>query len=139
MVIYNYNNKTFSVADIRSASQISSNSIAQPWDVVWSDYFIYVSVPDLGTVNVLDRFTKNVITTINIGSNPLGLYVDNNKNRLYIANGVAVTVVNTLTNSIIRTISIDNPIIIRQNPVDNNIYILSSNDKRISMIDGGYC
>ena len=63
---------------------------------------LYVSNTQDDSVSVLNIATQNTIATINVGSTPEGISIDNANHRLYVANWGSnnVSVIDTKTNTL---------------------------------------
>jgi len=78
-----------------------------------------------GTLTVLDA-SGNVLGPIALGARPIGLGVNATTNRIYVANGSGITVIDGTTSSIIDTITDPNivaPIAVAVNSTTNTIYV----------------
>ena len=75
--------------------------------------FAYASIPAGNVVAVVNTSTETVITTIPVGSNPKGLAISPDSNKVYVAvgSGSAIKVIDTATNTVINTFALGfNPI-----------------------------
>lgn len=83
------------------------------------------------TVSVIDNSTKNVIATIPVGKNPIGLEISQDGSKLYTANSGSydVSVINTATNTIIEVLPAKGkPVGIGITP-DGKVYVIVSHPR----------
>jgi YVTN family beta-propeller protein len=98
---------------------------------------VYVTDWDDGTVTVLDG-SGTLLSTIALAARPLGVAVDPTANRIYVANGNSISVIDGATNSLIGTIvdpNIINPGAVAVNPTTNTIYVAQGSNP-LAVIDG---
>ncbi len=102
---------------------------------------IYV-VSDYGTtgfVSVVDGSTDAFSTSIVVGSNPYGISVNPETNKIYVANygSGTVSVIDGSTDSVSTTIPVGtNPVGVAVNPVSNTIYVANWGSQSVSVISG---
>ncbi len=82
---------------------------------------------------------QSVLTTVRVGSQPIGVAVNPSTNRIYVANNGSsnVSVIDGTTNIVITTIPVGSqPIGVAVNPSTNRIYVANSSSSNVSVIDG---
>jgi YVTN family beta-propeller protein len=96
---------------------------------------VYVTDWYDGTVTVLDG-SGNLLSTI--AARPLGVAVDPTANRIYVANGNSISVIDGTTNSVIAAIvdpNIISPGAVAVNPTTSTIYVAQGSNS-LAVIDG---
>lgn len=94
------------------------------------------------TLDVIDGAANTVIATVQLGSQPTGMWVNKVTNKLYITDPTdeTVTVVNGVTNGIDAVIQLPGtrprPVAIDVNPVTNKIYVGEYRVASVAVIDG---
>lgn len=85
-------------------------------------------------------FADQLIETIPVGNNPVGIAVNPNTNRIYVSNinNNTISIIDGSTNSVVDTISVNSPSDVSTNSVTNMIYVVEGqvNHPAISVIDG---
>ena len=84
-----------------------------PYRVVVAGNHIYVANLGDNSVSVIERSTKTLVKTIDVGDSPLGLAAKPDGSRIYVSNHAdgatdvpnTVTVINTATNTVVATIA----------------------------------
>ncbi len=90
-----------------------------------------------GTVTVIDSDSDTVLTTIDVGTSPSGIWVDTVANLVYVTNqgSNTVSVINGRTNEVIATIPVGTlPIDIVGNPATNRLYVVNQGGGSVSVI-----
>lgn len=98
---------------------------------------VYVTDWDDGTVTVLDG-SGNLLSTITLAARPLGVAVDPTANRIYVANGNSISVIDGAINSVIGAIvdpNLTSPVAVAVNPTTNTIYVAQGSNS-LAVIDG---
>ncbi|MBI1927874.1 T9SS type A sorting domain-containing protein [Candidatus Poribacteria bacterium] len=83
---------------------------------------------------------QTVVATIPVGNSPIGVGVNPNTNRIYVANSSdrTVSVIDGDTNTVMATVPVQmDPRGVGVNPTTNRIYIANRNSNSVSVIDGG--
>ncbi|HYL67470.1 MAG TPA: fibronectin type III domain-containing protein [Nitrosopumilaceae archaeon] len=85
---------------------------------------------------VHNAFADTYVDTIQVGSNPYGVDVNSNTNKIYVANygSGTVSVINGSTDKVVNTIGASNPFRLAVNPITNQIYLTDSSG--LVVIDG---
>jgi len=78
---------------------------------VYVSNFTYCCSVGPGTISVIDTSTYNVVATIPVGNNPTGMAITPDGTRLYVSEafGGEISVIDTSSNTIINSISVQNP------------------------------
>jgi len=100
---------------------------------------IYVPNSSSNYVSVIDGNTNAVITTVTVGTNPVGVGVNLTTHKIYVANQGShnVSVIDGITNDVISTISVGAfPEGVNVNPTTNRIYITNQGSNNVSVING---
>jgi len=85
------------------------------------------------------HISPTVVATIGVGSSPVGVGVNPNTNRIYVANQVSndVSVIDGATNAVVATIPVGaGPAGVGVNTTTNRIYVDSEASQSVSVIDG---
>ena len=102
---------------------------------------VYVANKGSNTVSVIAPTTDKVITTIEVGSNPVGVAVTPDGSKVYVTNEVSstVTVINTAMNTATAAIAVGpNPLGVSVTPDGSRVYVANSNPSgqgTVSVID----
>jgi YVTN family beta-propeller protein len=74
-----------------------------------TNFYPYASITN--TVQVINTSTNAVVSTITVGSQPLGVAITPDGTKVYVANDASATVsvINTATNAVIKTITLGTP------------------------------
>ncbi len=93
-----------------------------------------------GTVSVIDTATNAVVSTVTVGSEPLGAAVHPGGTRAYVTNQVAisgtVSVINTTTNGVVATVPVGSrPSGVAVKLPGDRVYVTNRDDKTVSVID----
>lgn len=97
----------------------------------------YVANNGANTVSVIDVSTNAVVQTIPVGSNPTGLAVTPDGNRVYVANYASndVSVIDTSTNIVVATIPVPGTSYgVAVTPDGSRVYVANHHPQRISVI-----
>ncbi|MDB4902642.1 MAG: beta-propeller fold lactonase family protein [Mucilaginibacter sp.] len=100
--------------------------------------YAYITNSGDGTVSVIDIATNTVVSTITVGSNPTGVSVSTDNNRVYVSNqnSNSVSAINTSTNKVISTIPVGtNPTGLVVSPDGSWVYVANLNDGTVSVIN----
>lgn len=100
---------------------------------------IYVPNSSSNNVSVIDGNSNTVITTITVGTNPVGVGVNPATNRIYVTNqgSHSVSVIDGFTHVVIATIMVGaSPEGVNVNPATNRIYITNRGSNNVSVING---
>jgi YVTN family beta-propeller protein len=100
----------------------------------------YVPNHGEGTVSVVDTANNAVVTTITVGSEPLGAAVDPAGARAYVTNQVAidgtVSVIDTALNGVVATVHVGvGPSGVAVKLPGDRVYVTNRDDKNVSVID----
>lgn len=99
--------------------------------------FVYIANSNDNTVSVINRLTT-AVTTIPVGTSPIGVSVNPDGKKVYVANYGSnnVSVINTSDNSIVKTINVGkNPHGIAVSNDGKRAYVTNSGDNKITIID----
>ncbi len=105
---------------------------------------LYVTNAGDNNVSVVDTATNLEITTIPVGTSPAGLDVTPDRSRLYVANtneplggGLfgTVSVINTGTNSVVKTINLEGAEAVAVTPDGDHVYVSRRFPSGVSLID----
>jgi len=99
---------------------------------------IYTVYSSSNSISVSDAVSNQVITTIQVGSNPVAIAVNPVNNRVYVANrdDNTVSVINGDTNKLACNISVDRePVDIAVNPNTNRIYVANWTGYTITVLE----
>jgi YVTN family beta-propeller protein len=91
-----------------------------------------------GTVSVIDTATDTVIATVNVGEQPVGVAVNPQGTRVYVANldNHNISVIDTAINTVIATVNVGNtPSGVAVNPQGTKVYVTNNGDNTVSVID----
>ncbi len=100
--------------------------------------YAYITNPANGTVSLIDTVTNNVIATVNVGINPLGVAVSYDKKRVFVTNVYSdtVSVIDTATNTVIATVNgFNEPWGVAISPDGERVYVANSGSDTVSIID----
>ncbi len=97
-------------------------------------------IPNFGdnTVSVINTSTNTVVTTITVGTSPLGVTVSPDGNRVYITNydGGTVSVINTATNTVSATLTVGTfPTGVIVSPDGTRLYVLNNGTGTVSVFN----
>ena len=114
-----------------SVSKLGTINVLQP------SVCAYVTNMGSKNVSVIDTFTNLVFATINVGHYPLGVVVNPNGTKVYVANmDGTVSIIDTSTNNVIGTIEVGNyPYGIAVNPDGTKVYAANYGSNNVSVID----
>ncbi len=99
---------------------------------------IYVANGGSNTVSVIDGATNTVLSTISVGSYPVGVGVNSSTNRIYVSKRPSgpVSVIDGATNTVLSTISVgSNPYGVGVNSSTNRIYVANTDSNTVSVIE----
>ena len=99
---------------------------------------IYEANSSNNTISVIDGSNNSLLTTVNVGNNPVGIAVNTNTNLIYTANAFSgnVSVVDGTNNSLVATVNLGgDPGHIAVNPNTNLIYVADFSGN-VSVING---
>jgi|GEM_PF-974061 len=99
---------------------------------------IYEANSSNNTISVIDGSNNSLLTTVNVGNNPVGIAVNINTNLIYTANAFSgnVSVVDGTNNSLVATVNLGgDPGHIAVNPNTNLIYVADFSGN-VSVING---
>ncbi|MEH7149806.1 hypothetical protein V7095_05075, partial [Bacillus thuringiensis] len=135
LYIANYDSQNVSIVDETTFASIATIPTANPRDIVASvnQMRVYV-INTAGFVNAIDADTNNLFPAIPVGSFPLSLAIDDDANRLYVANRNTgnVSVIDTQSNGVIATFTnglLNEAITLDQT---HNLLYIAANDSSIS-------
>ncbi len=100
--------------------------------------YAYISNHYDGTVSVIDTADNTVLTTVTVGSYPLGVAVNPAGTMAYVANYNAdtVSVIETNTNTVVATVPVgDSPMGVTINPTGTRVYVTNEIGNSVSVID----
>ncbi len=98
--------------------------------------FAYITNYESNSVSVVDVDRNVVVATIPVGSQPVGVAVNNAGTRIYIANFDSVSVIDGASNSVIATVPVTNePSGVAVNPAGTRVYVSNYHGATISVID----
>ena len=113
-----------------SASAVAVNPITNE---------IYLTIPQNGTVSVIDGATS-AITTIPVGSNPFSLAINPVTNKIYVANNGSnnITVIDGATNATttLTDSTASGPNAVAVDALTNQIYVANSGSATVTVING---
>ncbi|WP_082232078.1 YncE family protein [Halobacillus massiliensis] len=90
------------------------------------------------TVTVIDTKTDQLIDTITVGNNPIGIEITPNGRKVYVANQLdgTVSVIDTVNHIVIDTIPLgNNPVSMRITPDGTRAYVTLSGSNTVAVID----
>ncbi|MDB5004246.1 MAG: beta-propeller fold lactonase family protein, partial [Mucilaginibacter sp.] len=99
---------------------------------------LYIPNFDANTVSVINATTNTLLTTVPVGTNPYGVMVSHDYNRVYIANQGSndVSVIYMPTNRVLATIpGFSTPGAIAVSPDNQTIYVANSGSNTVAIID----
>jgi YVTN family beta-propeller protein len=97
---------------------------------------IYVTNHDAGTLTIMDG-ASNTTASVFLGSGPYDVAVNPVTNKIYVADGLAVDVIDGLTNALITSVSPGTTASkLAVNPVTNKIYVANFVGDNVTVIDG---
>jgi gliding motility-associated-like protein len=100
--------------------------------------FGYITNAGSNNVSVIDISTNSVVATVPVGSNPIGVAISPDGQRVYVSNkgSKSVSVINTSNNTVASAITVGNsPIGLGVSPDGSKVYIANSGDGTISIIN----
>ena len=100
--------------------------------------FAYIPNGGSNNVSVIDTATNTVVSTIAVGSGPIGVTVNATGTRVYVSNLVSnsVSVIDTATNAASATVPVGaSPGGIAVNPAGTRVYVANLDTNSISVID----
>ncbi len=149
--VYVVNNadKTVSVISAASNTVIATIPVGQGSlrAVVSADgNRLYVTNAGENNVSVIDTHTRLELTKIAVGMSPAGLDVTPDRTRLYVANTTdpqsgggsvvgTVSVIDTTTNAVIKTIDVDSAEAVATNPAGSRVYVSQRFHSGVTAID----
>ncbi|WP_410507714.1 PGF-pre-PGF domain-containing protein [Methanosarcina hadiensis] len=114
-----------------SVSKLGTINVLQP--------SLYAYITNMGSknVSVIDTSTNLVIATINVGHYPLGVVVNPDGTKAYVANmDGTVSIIDTSTNNVIGTMEVGNyPYGIAVSPDGAKVYVANYGSNNVSIID----
>ncbi len=119
---------------------ITASITAIPVDANGYAYIISNQNPGttLNSVSVVGTVDNNLITTIKVGTDPIGIAANPDGSRVYVTNTLngTVSVINTSTNTVVATIPVGSyPWGIVVSPDGSRVYNTNFNNSNISVID----
>jgi YVTN family beta-propeller protein len=101
---------------------------------------VYVTNGNSNTVSVINTANNTVVTTINVGTTPLGVAVSPDGTRAYVANNNlasnSVSVINTATNTVVATVNVGtSPVGVTVSPDGTRAYVANSTSNDVSVIN----
>src|SRR2546427_8537450 len=100
---------------------LAVTAVAQP--------FAYVTNASSGSVSVIDAATRQVVATVPVGKNPLGVAVTPNGGFVYVTNQLSnsVSVIATATNTVVATVPVGTlPFAVAITPDGSLAYVANS-------------
>jgi YVTN family beta-propeller protein/probable HAF family extracellular repeat protein len=100
--------------------------------------FAYVANIDSNSVSMIDIPTSLPVTTIPVGSGPLGVAVSPDGKQVYISNnhGNNISVIDTATSSVIATIPVQSaPLALAFTPDGTAVYVVNGSSNSVSVIN----
>jgi gliding motility-associated-like protein len=100
--------------------------------------FGYITNAGSNNVSVIDISTNTVVATVPVGSNPIGVAISSDGQKVYVSNkgSKSVSVINTSNNIVASTITVGNsPIGLVVSPDGSKVYVANSGDGTISVIN----
>ena len=127
---------TGTIAVTTPAGNITSNSIFTLGDNAIA--FAYVGNYNNNNVSVINATTNMVITTVAVGTRPVGVSVSPDSSKVYVLNQVSnnVSVINTATNEVTATITVGTaPVGVGVSPDANKVYVTNQRSNDVSVIN----
>jgi len=100
--------------------------------------FAYITNAQSNSVSVIDTATNKVTATIPVGSNPIGVAINQNGTKVYVGNALSndISVIDTATNNIIATVRVGNsPQGVAVSPNGKKVYVTNRYSNNVSVID----
>jgi gliding motility-associated-like protein len=91
--------------------------------------FAYVPNTGSNNISVINSITKNLVTTIALGDNPVGVAISPDGKRVYVTNKFTqtVSVINAITNTVIGSIPVNfDPFSLAVSPDGSRLYVANS-------------
>ncbi|MBS4043359.1 MAG: HYR domain-containing protein, partial [Chitinophagaceae bacterium] len=133
------------VGDINSFNAVNSSSIpivstvsTTPSTGNGSNAYAYIANYDNSTVQVINTSTSSIVSTINVGLNPVALIINNENSKVYVANrgSNTVSVINTSTNTVLSTINVGTqPYGLAISNDDTRLYVINRTSETVSAIN----
>ncbi|MDD5187437.1 MAG: PKD domain-containing protein, partial [Methanoregula sp.] len=83
------------VIDISTDGIIASIPVDRNSDsagIAASGSYVFATIISCDVVNIIDIATNSIVTTLNVGDDPLGIAIDSSTNKVYVANGMDKTI-----------------------------------------------
>src|SRR3974390_840999 len=112
--------------------------LGTPQAAAWTVHYAYVVNGSSNTVSVIDTFTKTVVKTVKVGSEPDGVAITPNGSDAYVANwgSNTVSVIDTFTKTVVKTVRVgDGPSAVAIPPNGSDAYVANSASDTVSVIN----
>jgi gliding motility-associated-like protein len=138
--LYITNNVSNDVTVVNALTNTPITSIAvglRPASIITSadSKTVYVNNQQSGNVSVIDVKSNKVTATITVGGTPDGLCLSPDGSRLYVANSTNVSVINTANNTVLSTITVNNPTKLCTSLDGKTLYVTNFANNTVSFID----
>jgi YVTN family beta-propeller protein len=120
-----------------SITLVSAAMILMLVNIVSAASFTYIANSNDNTVSVMDTSTNNVVATVSVGNNPVGLAVTPDGTAVYVANSGdnTVSVINSATNTVVATVPVGNQPYAVSVTQDGTSVDVANGDGTVSVID----
>ena len=100
--------------------------------------FAYITNMDSNNVSVIHTATNNIVTTVNVGSQPWDVAISPNGQKAYVTNGGSnnLSVIDTATNNVTATVDVGlDPSGVTVSPDGQKVYVANFGNATVSVID----